>query len=231
MSKAIYKFNPIKDDFEKKLESYKKENNVDKILSLARRYLDGDDINYHKAITCYKTALELGSSKAVFGLAEAYYKLAIVFPFGTHEELSNSIKEAIYYYKEAAKNLDERAIEKIAKIYDEGIVVNTVCLPSSKLELVKPDKKEAFKWYKILAECDNVTGIRMLGYMYFNGIGTEEDKVEAFRQYKILSQKGDQKALEMVALMYKLGIGIEKNIPISKCIHKSIEIKNDKMPK
>ena len=235
MPRAIIKFN-INDYEREKARKIAREKSIQKKIQELTEKNDVDTINeygkyneiqkdYEHARVYYKAAANLGNTDAMVSIARTYekdyesFKEKMIFynPEYYYKHLEELKNQILNYYKKAAINLNEEAIEKMAKIYYDGVISNNQ-------EIIKSDKKEAFKWFQLLAECNNKKGNKWLAYMYYNGIGVEKDYNKAFEQYQILAQDGDIDAQEMLAAMYENGKGTQQDYAEAYRILKSIQL-------
>ncbi|GBC04391.1 hypothetical protein RclHR1_05660006 [Rhizophagus clarus] len=126
------------------------------------------------------------------------------FKIGFFYEKGKGVKKdsnmANYWYRKAASNGSLIAQFKLAMIYKNGDDLNN------------KDHKKAFEIFKQLAEKEYSRGISMLGYYYFNGIGTDVDKQKAFELYKKAASLGNNVAQYNLASMYESDSGIRKDI-------------------
>ncbi|EXX62069.1 uncharacterized protein OCT59_023874 [Rhizophagus irregularis] len=98
---------------------------------------------------------------------------------------------ANYWYKRAANNGSLTAQFNLAMIYKKGDQDNN------------KDYKKAFEIFKQLAEKNYLRGISMLGYCYFNGIGTNINNKKALELYKQAANLGYSVAQYNLASMYE----------------------------
>jgi uncharacterized protein len=76
---------------------------------------------------------------------------------------------------------------------------------------VKPDRKEAVKWYLLSAEQGNAKAQYSLGYCYGRGQGIEKDLSEAVKWYTLSAELGNANAQEALGDCYGRGLGVEQN--------------------
>lgn len=90
---------------------------------------------------------------------------------------------------------------------------------------VKPDGKEAFKWYSKAAEQGHVKAQFILGNGYIHGSWGGKDVSQAFKWYRKAAEQGYAEALYMLGMCYaKGGDGITKDISEAiKWYHKAAE--------
>lgn len=87
-----------------------------------------------------------------------------------------TVRQQIAHLQDAAGNGDHDASYQLAKIYDDG-------------KLVEQDLKQAFHWYRIAAESGHTYSQLMLGYFFCRGIGTPKKPVDANYWFKLSGRK------------------------------------------
>lgn len=174
--------------------------------------------NYKEAFSLFSKAAEKNCNLAKYyiGLCHEFGDGALkseVIAFQYYEEIGNEnfaagefkigffydkgigIKKdsrmANYWYKRAANNGSLTAQFNLAMIYKKGDDNNN------------NDCKKAFEIFKQLAEKNYLKGISMLGFCYFNGIGTNVDKKKALELYKQAAKLGNSVAQYNLANMYE----------------------------
>lgn len=91
---------------------------------------------------------------------------------GAYYADSKDYKQAIVWYKKAAKNGNSSGMYNLAALYDRGVGV-------------KQDNKAAFKYYKNAADKGDLYAITRLGEIYYQGLGgTPVDKEVAIRYWQ-----------------------------------------------
>jgi TPR repeat protein len=74
--------------------------------------------------------------------------------------------------------------------------------------MIKSDKSEAIKLYRLAADQRLASAQCRLGYCYDGGIGVTKDKREAARLYRLAADQGDVNALWNLAVSYKQSSGM-----------------------
>ena len=108
-------------------------------------------------------------------------------------------KEAVKWWRKAAKQNNARAQYGLGIMYDTG-------------RGVLEDDKEAVKWYRKAAEQGYAAAQFELGVMYANGEGVPEDDKEAVKWYRKAAEQGDAKAQSNLGLMYSAGRGVLEDV-------------------
>lgn len=76
---------------------------------------------------------------------------------------------------------------------------------------VKPDMKEAVKWFKQAADQNYPEALAALGEMTQAGQGVPADPVEAARLYRLAAEKGSVAGQYNLAFLYEQGLGVQKS--------------------
>jgi len=104
------------------------------------------------------------------GNARAQYNLGAMYARG--EGIPEDNKEAVHWWRKAAKQGDARAQFNLGVRYTYG-------------KGVERDAKEALRWYRKAAMQGHADAQNNLGLMYDNGEGVLEDDVTAYAWYNI----------------------------------------------
>ncbi|GBC09529.1 hypothetical protein RclHR1_08950007 [Rhizophagus clarus] len=99
-------------------------------------------------------------------------------------------QKASVLYQKAADLKNDLAQFDLALMYEDG-------------EGIEKNYGMTFELAKELTEREYSSGINLLGYCYFNGIGTEVNKQKAFDLYYKAANLGNNRAQCNLALMYK----------------------------
>lgn len=91
--------------------------------------------------------------------------------------LREDFLSALYYYKLAAEMGNNKALEMIACMYDNGFGV-------------PQNDKEAIKWYLKAAERGNVVALYNIGWIYEHGRSIPQNIEEAIWYYKLAAELG-----------------------------------------
>ena len=117
--------------------------------------------------------------------------------------IKNCLEKDIENLKNLAKQNYAPAQQELAYIYDRGIEVNQ-------------NYKEAFYWYKKVAEQGLVLAQRNLGALYyFNREGVPQNYEEAFLWWQKAARQGDPIAQNSLGLMYFNGYGVPQNYKLA----------------
>ena len=155
-------------------------------------YLTGNgvDKDEKQAFEWFKKSVDNDNKDAYFSLAECYY-----FGIGTRKDDVLAEK----YYKLPADLGDNDALYRLANCYFYG-------------QGDAQDYQQALKIYRNNF-ADDPDAIYNMGYMYYNGFGTDVNKKKAFDLFKLAATKGNSKAYNDLANMYFLGEEVEQNYP------------------
>ena len=155
-------------------------------------YLTGNgvDKDEKQAFEWFKKSVDNDNKDAYFSLAECYY-----FGIGTRKDDVLAEK----YYKLPADLGDNDALYRLANCFFYG-------------QGDASDYQQALKIYRNNF-ADDADAIYNMGYMYYNGLGTEVNKKKAFDLFKLAATKGNSKAYNDLANMYFLGEEVEQNYP------------------
>ena len=80
---------------------------------------------------------------------------------------------------------------------------------------MKPDAKEAAKWYEKAFSRGDITGTYYLGRLYELGKGVAQDYGKAVELYRQAAQRGDiiaAPAMAALGRMYENGLGVAKDM-------------------
>ena len=112
--------------------------------------------------------------------------------------VQQNFREAIKWYRLAAKYGLDDAQHDLAVIYSEGLGV-------------PQDNKAALKWYKLAAEQDNASSQINLGNMYANSRGVQRDDEEAVKWYRKAAEQGETIGQYNLGRMYHNGRGVVRD--------------------
>ena len=159
-------------------------NEAESYMKKARKYFKQK--KYYQAYDYAKKAAKLGNKDGYFGIGMAFEK-----GYGVEEK---DKKEAIYWYKKAAKNGHIRGQLKLAQL----------------IRFDNPD--EAVFWLEKAADSGNATAMNNIGYMWAKGhLSTFGNNSEAFKWYMKAAELGDKSGQYNVCLSLYYGKGVAKN--------------------
>ena len=122
--------------------------------------------------------IDEGLSAAKLALAEQYDKGGLGMP--------KDHKRAFYWYYEAAKQGEAKAMAAVAYYFVRGL--NGVL-----------DETAAVHWYHQAAKAGHVESMTAYGWMVANGKGVQMDKEEASKYYSKAAKRGDKQASVFLA--------------------------------
>ena len=79
------------------------------------------------------------------------------------------------------------------------------------LSTEKCDYKKAFEYATIAADDDEESGYKVLGDLYFNGLGVEKNTQLALENYKMAAAYGDEEAMNQIGFIFMGNDGVEAN--------------------
>ena len=158
--------------------------------------------NYTEAEKLFRQLAEMG-----MGSELGQYGLGFLYENGFGVPQSNS--QAIEWYKKAAAQGYEDAIEKLKKLDPTD----------AKAQNDLGDKyynsenyAEAVKWYQKAAEQGDAYAQFKMGYLYYKGFGVTQDYTEAAKWYRKSAEQGYMYAQSTLGVMYEYGLGVEKSV-------------------
>lgn len=157
-------------------------------------YKNGDrvDKDVNEAVKWLKKGAELGDVVCQWLLGFNYY--TDVNSLGLPEDG----KLATYWLEKAVAQNHDGAMEVLADMYDEGL-------------LVKRDKQKANELYRKAAELGNYEAAYKLATAYGFGDGVDMDKVSAFKWMKKSAELGYAKAQIDLGYFFATGYACEKD--------------------
>lgn len=169
----------------------------------------GVEEDNYKAVYWYKKAAKNGNPDAQENLANMYFA-----GIGTAKDSD----KAIYWHEQAANNGDKFALNSLGSIYYYG----------SNDGKLKPSYESAIYWYKKsatqndnIAELVNMAALK-LGYMYEQGLGTEQDYKQAMYWYQKVAESTNSNFIDQhiaqtkIGLLYLNGNGVQKDTDTAK---------------
>lgn len=162
------------------------------------RYYEGYgyEINYEKAVECFKRAAEQGwgDSKFEYAFGSCYY-------YG--RGVAQDYAQAVSWFRKAADDNHFDAIYKLGLCYKNGWGVNK-------------DNAEATKWFKKVIE--DIESYRVfnsddkvdntIGYVYYSGL---QDYAQAVRWFRKAAEQGNAEAQCRLGICYKFGLGVTQD--------------------
>ena len=165
--------------------------NIDAYTDLGDCYYFGlgTDVDYSKAIKCYKEAADFGNLTAAFDLACCYYDgIGIGKDYGEAVRLyefaaNNNHSDAQYslglcYHLGKGVNKDEtRAIDLIIKSarQDNPRALLDMAYRFLKADGVPKNEKQSFAYAEKASMMGFIPSYGLMGYLFFHGIGTQID--------------------------------------------------------
>ena len=143
----------------------------------------------------YRTASELGNSIAQYNLGHMYHR-------GENAKMIKDDKEAVKFWKLAAKQGDAKAMTNIGLKYDDE---------QSGLH----DGKEAVKWFRQAAEKDDSHAQFVLAYNYHFGVDVTQDYQQAMKWYQLAAEQEHVRAQHNLGVMHGNGEGVAEDVVIA----------------
>lgn len=199
-------------------------------------YISGTGVeqNYKSSFKWFRKGAECGHPMCL-------YKFGICYKYGLgvekdEDEAMKWQNKAVDKWREMAKNGNTDAMVQIAKLYEEGDVVeldkeeavnwyrkgadNGNEIAQFKLascyhrgEGIEEDQEESAKWMKKVAEkTKNGEYQWVMGRYYQEGWGVQKDSVEAVKWFARAAKKGYAEAKYFLAMCYLNGDGVEKDL-------------------
>lgn len=129
---------------------------------------------------------------------EAQYQLAALYERHARNAPLN-LKQAFYWYQQAAQNGHQDAQFSLATYYLQG------------LALSKPDIHQAAHWFKQAAKQGNIAAAFNLALMYDHGQGLPQNSKQAIHWYRQAARQGEAGAQYNLGLKYLHGTGLIQN--------------------
>ena len=128
----------------------------------------------------YANALELYSSLANKGNAQAQLSLGVMYYLG--QGVTQSNENAAKWFQRAAKKGNVLAQNLLGEMYDQG-------------SGVPQDYKIAAKWYRLAAEQGDTHGQYNLGIMYARELGVPQDYIQAYMWLSLSAKSPEELGL------------------------------------
>ena len=180
-----------------------------------------------------ETKIERLTKEADAGNLNSQMALGYIYLYGEDDTKPNPDK-AFHYYKLAAEQNDNIAVNNLASLYYSGIGVEqnfamaaelfrkAVQLGNTEAAVnlaflylagsgVNKDSKEAINYFVIAAKAGNPTAQFMLGYAYFKGHVVPQDYARAFELMKASADAGYDDAQLILGMLYRDGQGTPQN--------------------
>lgn len=201
-----YTGNHVKQDYETALKYWAlsaKQNNMEAVGNMAMCYQlgRGTKADSTMAVKLYKKAIAGGNEavlKQHINLADKNNNLFSCVLL--HDIYQNAIgvsrdqTKAQQYMKKAAEGGDTSCQRLLALSYLNG--KNTT---------------ESAKWFKILADKNDLTGVYYYGYQLYKGMGVTQDKERGIEYLSRAAKVGNKNAHRMLGKAYYEGDGVEQN--------------------
>jgi TPR repeat protein len=188
------------------------------MTNLGEIYKNGEGvrINLEKARDWFIKAIERGSDTAgksliEIGSAEDMFAVANIYAYG-FGKVNQDDKQAVKWYKRAARTGSIKAINALIEIYTLG------------RGNVEQDYEKVAKWaLKAIEKGDN-NAIFTLGYLYSMGSGVKKDDKKAVILWTEAAEKGNKEAWDYLGLYYTHGRGVTQDLEkASKCFENSLK--------
>ncbi|MDR2709289.1 MAG: sel1 repeat family protein [Elusimicrobiota bacterium] len=153
--------------------------------------------NFEEAFEWYQKAADLGYAEAQYYLGEMYM---------SGQGVRQNSKLAIKWYQKAADQKYFEAQFALADFYYNN-----------------QEFKKAFEIYKRLAEEGNAGAQKILGDMYYSGIGVKQNFSSAFMWYEKASLQSLPEALFSLGIMYRDGIGVQQDVQKGRALIEEAE--------
>ncbi len=149
--------------------------------------------SYSTAISCYKTAADLGSIHSI-------YTLGCMLADG--EGFAKNSYKAVTYLSVAAQYGYPDAQYRLAVMTDKG-------------DGIKIDRVEASTMYKKALESGDRRAYMNLAYRYLNGDMLAKDEQKAAEYFQEAANDGNVQAYLEIAKLYRIGKGVPQNEKLS----------------
>ena len=187
----------------------------------------GYEINYEKAVECFKRAAEQGCEND-----EIYFYLGLCYNNG--RGVTQDYAQAVSWYRKAAdqgnstaqKNLGycyrfghgvaqdyAQAVSWFSKAADQGnsAAQHNLGYCYEYGQGVVQDYAQAVSWYRKAADQGNASAQNNLGWMYYKGIYLQQDYQKAYEWFTKAADKGDNYAVGNLGMMYYNGQYVKKD--------------------
>ena len=180
-----------------------KQGNVDAIGNMAMCYQLGRGTakDSTMAVKLYKEAFKKGNKNVL----------------QQHEDLvekKNNLFSATLLHEVYRDGIGVTANSKKAQFYLQKAAEggDTNCQKAWALQLINSEKnKEAVKWFKVLADKNDLTGIYYYGYMLYKGMGIQQDKERGVQLLKRAADRGLLSGNRQLAKAYYDGEGVKQD--------------------
>jgi TPR repeat protein len=132
----------------------------------------------------YATALQLWRPLAEQGVADAQYKLGVMYDTG--QGVPQDYAEAVKWYRMAAEQGEAYAQANLGLMYHEG-------------RGLPQDYAEAAKWWRLAAEQGQADAQFYLGFMYAEGQSVPQDDVQAHMWYDLAASRHSPRKWRKIA--------------------------------
>lgn len=182
VSNYIYIGEVIETDLQAVFDGYEKAAKMkypDAVNNLADMYLKGEFVEQddHKAYELFKFAAENG-------VAESMYTMGYLY--GNGRVVEKDEEQSAYWYLQSALHGDLFAINKMGH-----------------QAFARDEDKEAFDWYMMAAEKNDIQGEYNVGFCYESGIGVEVNIKKARYWYKRAALQGDEQSINRLKELKK----------------------------
>lgn len=175
-------------------------------------YLNGQGVpvDYDRARQLYQRAIDQGCKEAYFGMGRLYQ-------YGLGVE-ADGVK-AVECYQKAAESEEpgwrNMARNALGNLYYEGCAG------------IPADYSLAVDWYMKGAQEGDGPCCNNLGYMYYQGDGTEQDYSQAAYWFEMAASRGERDGCYNIAYLYENGIGVEQDYALALEYYKKAALMGD----
>ena len=148
-------------------------------------------LSYRDAVTnvLLRLATERQDLQAMTELGERYE---------LGRDVPRDVREALHWYRRAAKDGDARGQEELGDMYRDGVGV-------------PQDYEEALRWYQ-QAAAQNYPGVQNdLGNLYKTGLGVQQNYETAFDWYRKAVEQEDALGRYNLGTLYRDGLGVQQD--------------------
>lgn len=169
------------------------------MFDMGMLYVNGTGVeqNAKSAFKWFRKGAERGFPPSLYQFGQCY-KVG----YGVEKDEDEAQKwqgQAVAAWRASANGGDTGAMVRLAKLYEEG-------------DVVELDKEEAVKWYRKGAELGNEIAQYELATCYHNGEGVAEDQEESAKWMLKAAEKGTDRGVQWaMGRYYQEGWGVEKN--------------------
>lgn len=125
------------------------------------------------------------------GNGKALYEIGFIYEHGEEEGVEQSYKEALLYYRSAAKKNDPIAQYQLGEMYEYGD------------DGIEQSYQKAFHYYKLAAKQGIPEAEYKLGSIYKHGLGVKRSLDKAIKYYKSAAKKNNLEAQCQLGEIYK----------------------------